>query len=140
MRVSASAVSDALSGDVESAAALTLEFSRGTIGTALVSFRAEYRTPVELVGQTGVLRGDEALKVDHPVELQVPARWGGGRDETVSNELVYAMQVDAFADAIEGKAPFLIPGEEGWQNQEVLDAALRSVKSGKSEAVVRVVA
>jgi predicted dehydrogenase len=46
--------------------------------------------------------------------------------------------VDAFADAVEGKAPFLIPGEEGWQNQEVLDAALRSVKSGKSEAVKRV--
>jgi len=59
--------------------------------------------------------------------------------KSVSNELVYAAQVDAFADAIEGKAAFPIPGEEGWQNQEVLDAALRSVKSGKVEAVARVV-
>ncbi len=139
VRVSASAGSDERSGDVETAAALTLEFSRGTIGTALVSYRAEYRTPVELVGQTGVLRGDEALKVDHPVELQVLHDGAVVEKKTVSNERAYVLQVDAFADAIEGKAPFLIPGEEGWQNQEVLDAALRSVKSGKSEAVPRVV-
>jgi 1,5-anhydro-D-fructose reductase (1,5-anhydro-D-mannitol-forming) len=139
VRVSAAAVSDERSGDVESAAALTLEFSRGTIGTALVSYRAEYRTPIELVGQTGVLRGDEALKVDHPVELQVLRDDAVVEKKTVSNERAYVLQVDAFADAIEGKAPFLIPGEEGWQNQEVLDALLRSVRSGKSEAVVRVV-
>lgn len=139
VRVSASAVSDERSGDVESAATLTLEFSRGMIGTALVSFRAEYRTPIELVGQTGVLRGDEALKVDHPVELQVLRDGAVVEKKTMSNERAYVLQVDAFADAIEGKAPFVIPGEEGWQNQEVLDAALRSVKSGKSESVVRVV-
>jgi predicted dehydrogenase len=53
--------------------------------------------------------------------------------------MVYALQVDAFADAVEGKAQYPIPGEEGWQNQEVLDAALRSVRSGKAEAIVRVV-
>jgi predicted dehydrogenase len=59
--------------------------------------------------------------------------------KTASNQMVYALQVDAFADAVEGKAQYPIPGEEGWQNQEVLDAALRSVTSGKAEAVVRVV-
>ena len=139
VRVSASAVSDALSADVESAAALTLEFSRGTIGTALVSYRAEYRTPIELVGQTGVLRGYEALKVDHPVELEVLRDGAVVEKKTVSNELVYAAQVDAFADAIESGTPFLIPGEEGWRNQEILDAALRSLKSGKAEAVLPVV-
>ena len=139
VRVSASAASDERSGDVESAAALTLEFSRGTIGTALVSFRVEYRTPVEIIGAKGVVRSDEALKVDHPVELQILRDSKVVEKKTVSNELAYAMQVDEFADAIEGKTPFLIPGEEGWQNQEVLDAALRSVKSGKAEAVARVV-
>lgn len=139
VRVSAAAVSDALSGDVESAASLTLEFSRGTIGTALVSYRAEYRTPIELIGESGVLRADDALNVEHPIELQLRRDGTVVEKKSVSNELVYAAQVDGFADAIEGKAAFLIPGEEGWQNQEVLDAALRSVRSGKSEAVVRVV-
>ena len=139
VRVSANAVSDEQSGNVESAASLTLEFSRGTLATALVSYRAEYRTPVELVGETGVLRADDALNVEHPIELQLRRDGGLVEKKMVSNELVYAAQVDAFADAVEGKSPFTIPGEEGWQNQEVLDAALRSVKSGKAEAVPRVV-
>jgi predicted dehydrogenase len=138
VRVSATAVSDERSGDVESAASLTLEFSRGTIGMVPVSYRAEYRTPLELVGETGVMRAEDGLNVEHPIELQLRRDGAVVEKKSVSNELVYAAQVDAFADAVEGKAPFLIPGEEGWQNQEVLDAALRSVKSGKSEAVKRV--
>ena len=55
--------------------------------------------------------------------------------DEVSNRLAYAKQVDAFADAVEGKAEFPVPGEEGWQNQEILDAAYRSLKSGKTEDV-----
>jgi predicted dehydrogenase len=43
--------------------------------------------------------------------------------------------VDSFAAAVEGKAAFPVPGEEGWQNQEVLDAAYRSLKSGRTEDV-----
>ena len=43
--------------------------------------------------------------------------------------------MDAFAAAIEGKQQFPAPGEEGWKNQEILDAAYRSMKSGKAEDV-----
>ena len=122
-------------GNVEAGAALLLEFSRGTLATVTVSFLAEYRTPLELVGETGVLRADDALTVEHPVNLE--RRRGGAvvDTKTVSNQLAYALQVDAFAAAVEGKAEFPIPGEEGWRNQEVLDAAYRSMKSGKTENV-----
>ena len=125
-------------GAVESAAVLTLEFSRGTLGTVAVSFRAEYRTPLELVGETGVLRADDGLNVERPIRLEL--RRGGCIVETdeVSNRLAYAKQVDAFADAVEGKAKFPVSGEEGWQNQEILDAAYRSLKSGKTEEVFQV--
>ena len=123
---------------MESAAALTLEFSRGTIGTVLVSYRAEYRTPMEIVGSAGVLRGDNALNVEFPIEIEFKPNEGPGEKLTISNKGAYSIQVDAFADAIEGKSRFPAPGEEGWQNQEVLDAALRSIKSGKAEAVPRV--
>lgn len=34
-----------------------------------------------------------------------------------------------------GKAAFPVPGEEGSQNQEVLDAAYRSLKDGRAECV-----
>jgi predicted dehydrogenase len=137
-RVSASAASDERSGDVESAASLTLEFSRGTIGTVLVSYRAAYRTPLELVGDSGVIRAEDALNVEHPIEIQLQREGKVVETTTVSNQSVYALQVDAFADAVEGKSRFPIPGEEGWQNQEVLDAAMRSLRTGKSENVPRV--
>jgi 1,5-anhydro-D-fructose reductase (1,5-anhydro-D-mannitol-forming) len=122
-------------GSVESAAVLALEFSRGTLGTVAVSFRAEYRTPLELVGESGVLRADNALTVERPIRLELLRAGAVVETDEVSNRMAYARQVDAFADAVEGKAKFSVPGEEGWQNQEILDAAYRSLKSGKTEDV-----
>jgi 1,5-anhydro-D-fructose reductase (1,5-anhydro-D-mannitol-forming) len=138
VRVSCTASSDPRSGDVESAASLTLKFAKGTIGTVLVSFRAEYRTPLEIVGQTGTLFAENALNVEHPVEVQLRRDSKVVESITASNTDVYTLQVDAFADAIEGRSQFPIPGEDGWQNQEILDAALRSMKSGATEPVPRV--
>ena len=123
--------------EIEAAAVLILEFSRGTLGTVLCSFLAEYRTPIELIGDQGVLGAEDCLSVEKPVTLQL-RRGGIVETETVSNHLAYARQVDEFAAAVEGKGSFLVPGEEGWQNQEILDAAYRSIKSGKVEDVPRV--
>lgn len=137
--VSASSSSDERSGTVESAAVMTLEFSRGTIGVVPVSFRAEYRTPLEIVGEDGTLSAEDALTVERPIEIQLEREKQIVQRETASNHLAYALQVDAFADWIEGKGEFPAPGEEGWQNQEILDAALRSIKSKKAEPVPRIV-
>jgi predicted dehydrogenase len=134
-RVSVVGRSDERSGNVESAAIVTLEFQRGTLATVLVSFRAHYRTPLEIVGDAGVLRADDALNVERPVKLEL---WREGQrvaEETVSNQLAYARQVDAFAAAVEGREVFPVPGQQGWQNQIILDAAYRSLSSGKSEEV-----
>jgi 1,5-anhydro-D-fructose reductase (1,5-anhydro-D-mannitol-forming) len=135
VRVSARGIQD---GGMESAAALTLEFSRGTLGTVLVSFRAEYRTPLEFVGETGVLRAEDGLNVERPITLELRRAGVITETEQVSNRLAYAKQVDAFADALEGKSTFPVPGEDGWQNQEILDAAYRGLKSGRVEEVVLV--
>ena len=138
VRVSATANSDKRSGDVESVAALTLEFSRGTLASVLVSYRAEYRTPLEIIGDGGTLWADDALNVEHPIQIELRRGKEIVQRDEVSNQLAYALQVDAFADWMNGKSQFPAPGEEGWQNQEILDAALRSVKSGRAEAVPRV--
>jgi predicted dehydrogenase len=134
--VSALGGPDEGSGDVEAAAVLALEFQRGTLATVMVSTRAQYRTPLEIVGDAGVLRADDALNVEHPVRLEL---WAEGKlvaEETVSNRLAYARQVDAFAAALEGSEEFPAPGEEGWQNQIILDAAYQSLlSSGKKEPV-----
>jgi len=138
VRVQTSAISDHNSGDVESAAGLILEFAQGTIGTVLVSFRAEYRTPLELVGPRAVLHADDGLTVEHPIEIKLARNGALAGTLTASNHLAYSLQVDAFADAVEGKSKFPVPGEEGWQNQEILDAALRSIRSARAETVPRV--
>src|SRR5580658_3169094 len=129
--------SDEQSGDVEAAAVLTLEFQRGTLATVAVSTRARYRTPLEIVGDAGVLRADDALNVERPVKLGL---WRDGQrvaEDTVSNQLAYALQVDAFAAAVEGREAFPVPGLEGWRNQFILDAAYRSLSSGRSEKLPR---
>jgi predicted dehydrogenase len=123
---------------VEAAAALILEFSRGTLATISVSFRAEYRTPLEIVGETGVLRADDGFNVEHPIRLELRRDSSVVRTQVVSNQYAYARQVDVFSDAIEGRSRFPVPGEEGWQNQEILDAAYRSIRSGKAERVSQV--
>ncbi len=136
--VSASANSDKDSKDVEAAAALALKFQSGTLAAVLVSMRADYRTPMEIVGEEAVLRADPALSVEEPIKIEL--RRGGKIEKTedVSNKLAYARQVDVFADAVEGKALFPVPGEEGWKNQLVLDAAYHSITGGRTEEVGKI--
>src|SRR6266516_3818874 len=122
LRVSARGMHDHESGELEAAAALILECSRGTLASVLVSYRAGY-----------------GLNVEHPITLELRRDGAVVERETVSNQGAYARQVDAFAAAVEGTSEFPVPGEEGWQNQEILDAAYRSLKSGRAEPVERVV-
>jgi predicted dehydrogenase len=132
-QVSAIGQTDAHSGDVEASAVLSLKFRRGTLAAVPVSTRAAYRTPLEFVGDHGVLRAQSGVTVDKDIAIEL---WRDGqlvRTETVSNRLAYGLQVDAFAKAVEGKAPFPVPGEQGWHNQVILDAAYRSMSSGKTE-------
>jgi predicted dehydrogenase len=132
--VSARGMEDANPGTVESTAAVTLEFRRSALGVVLVSTRAQYRTPLEIVGETGVLRVEDGLNVEKPLTIEL-RRGGKAEYEQVSNQSAYARQVDAFAEAVESRAQFPAPGEEGWKNQVILDAAYRSLKSGRTEGI-----
>jgi predicted dehydrogenase len=127
--VSAVAHSDEKSGSVEASAMLSLRFRGPALGTVMVSTRVEYRTPLEFTGDAGVLRADDGFSVDRIVTIELK-RAGKLETEEVNNRLAYARQVDAFADAVEGRASFPAPGEEGWKNQVILDAAYRSMKTG----------
>ena len=135
VEVTARGFSDQHSGDVEAAAVLALRFARGTLGSVMVSTRVEYRTPIEIVGDQGALRGMDALNVERPIHLQLLKGGKVVETEEVFNGGAYARQVDEFAAALEDRVPFAVPGEQGWQNQVILDAAYRSLKSGKAEQV-----
>ena len=133
--VYARASHDADSGVVECAAALLLEFTGGTVGNVSVSTRADYRTPMWIIGDKGLIGAEDALTVDHTIDLHTKTTEAESVSEIVSNEGTYAKQADAFARSIEEEIPFAAPGTEGLRNQQVLDGAYRSIKSGKREQI-----
>jgi 1,5-anhydro-D-fructose reductase (1,5-anhydro-D-mannitol-forming) len=135
--VSCSAVQDELSGDVESAGVITMEFQRKTVATVAVSARAQYRTLLEISGEHGVLTALDGLNVERPITIEFRPKVDPRQvdREEVSNHLAYARQLDAFARAVRGETPFPVPGIEGLRNQQVLDAAYRSWRTGQRQVL-----
>jgi len=133
--VFARALYDKDSGAVEFAATLLLEFHNGTIADVTVSTRAEYRTPLWITGSGGLVGAEDALTVDHALALHTRPIGGEISVEHISNDTTYQDQVDAFALHVERGIPFVSPGIEGLRNQQVLDAAYRSIKNGNREPV-----
>lgn len=140
VRVQAQTVSDVESAEVDAGGALLLEFARGTLATVMVSMRAEYRTPVELVGTGAVLSSDNAFTVDSA--LRVDVRRGGQLIESreFRNHDSYARMLDGFSGWIEGRETFPSPGEEGLRNQLVIDAAYESAHNGNAVELTSVAA
>ena len=120
---------------VEASAATVLEFGNELLATVSVSALSPYQTYLEIAGEAGILSAVNALNVDHRITLELRREFEVLERREVSNTLAYAEQVDAFASAVEEGRDFVIPGEEGWKNQLVLDAAFRSAKSGRVENV-----
>jgi predicted dehydrogenase len=121
--------------ELEESAAITLEFSSGLLASVQVSFRAQYRTLVEVVGESSVLTAESGLNVDRPVAI---VHHAGGKvvdEEVVSNSDAYSHMLDAFSASVEGSGTFASPGDDGLQNQRILDAAFRSWHSGCRERV-----
>ncbi len=135
--VDCSAVQDEWSGDVECAGTLTLEFARKTLATVSVSSRAQYRTLLEFTGEHGVLTAFDGLNVERPVTLEFRPTQDPHQveREEVSNRLAYARQFDAFAATVRGEAPFPATAQDGLRNQQVLDAAYRSWRSGQRQVL-----
>ena len=120
---------------LEASASGVLRFSNQTLADVAVSGRGEYQTLLEVIGENGVLSSVNALTVDHPVTLELRRGFEILERTEVSNGDAYTLQLDAFAAAVEEQGQFLISGEDGLRNQLILDAAFRSIKSGKTEPV-----
>jgi 1,5-anhydro-D-fructose reductase (1,5-anhydro-D-mannitol-forming) len=118
---------------VEASGTTLFRFASGTLAAMSVSARAPYQTLLEVIGEDGILSAVNALNVEHPITLDLRRGFDVVERREVLNDRAYTAQVEAFAEAVESGKPFAIPGEEGLQNQRILDAIFRSVKSGKSE-------
>ena len=118
---------------VEASGTTLFKFASGTLATMSVSARAPYQTLLEVIGEDGILSAVNALNVEHPITLELRRGFDVIERKEVLNDSAYTAQVEAFAAAVESGKPFEIPGEEGLQNQLILDAIFCSVKSGKTE-------
>jgi len=118
---------------VEASGTTLFEFGGGVLGTMSVSARAPYQTLLEVVGQDGVLSALNAMTVDMPVTVEHRRAFDMVERLEVSNANAYTVQVEEFAEAVQGGKAFAAPGEVGLANQQILDAIFRSVKSGKAE-------
>lgn len=121
--------------EVEASASMALEFMQGTLGSVAVSFRSEYRTLIEIVGQHGVILSENGLNVDAPVEVQLLQHGKIIQQEQVSNADSYSRMLDGFSTAISGTSEYAATGEDGLKNQLALDAAYASWRSGHREVI-----
>jgi predicted dehydrogenase len=118
---------------VEASGTALFQFNGGTLATMSVSARAPYQTLLEIIGEDGILSAVNALNVEHPITLELRRGFEIIEKREVLNQRAYTAQVEAFAAAVEAGEPFKVPGEEGLQNQSILDAIFRSVKTGTTE-------
>jgi predicted dehydrogenase len=121
---------DAASGDVESHAVVALDLASGAMATVTVTTRAEYRTVVEVTGETGVILCENGLTVDYPVDVILRRNGSVVASESVSNEDAYSLMLDGFSAWVEGRGAYLAPATDALHNQLVLDAAYRSWRNG----------
>ena len=133
--VSTVAHGDAESGAVESFAALALSFTSGAAGAVTVTTRSDYRSAVEVTGETGVILCENGLTVDHPVDVVLRRGKDVVESVRVSNADAYGRMLDGFSQWVEGRGDYLAPASDGLHNQRVLDAAYASWRSGKRETV-----
>ena len=123
------------SGDVESFGMFAAGFSCGALGCVSVTTRGAYRSLLEITGETGVLRCEDGLTVDHDVTVELIR---GGRvveARQVSNADCYSSMVDSFTDEIEGHGTFFAPIRDGLHNQHIMDAVYRSWRTGVRQLI-----
>jgi predicted dehydrogenase len=135
IEVSTLAHTDAGSGAVESHAVVALDFASGAMGSVTVTTRGEYRSLIEVTGESGMLVCENGMTVDHDVEVVRYRKGEVVERVTVSNADAYSKMFDSFSAEIEGTGTYLASGIDGLHNQRILDAAYASWRSGMKQAV-----
>jgi 1,5-anhydro-D-fructose reductase (1,5-anhydro-D-mannitol-forming) len=127
---------DAASGAVESHAVVALHFAGGAMGSVSVTTRGDYRSYLEVTGESGVLVCEDGLTVDYAVTV-VQLRKGQVVEQiSVSNAEAYSRMLDSFSAEIQGTGKYLAPALDGLHNQRILDAAYASWRSGSKQMVL----
>lgn len=133
--VSALARKDALSGEVESHAVISVALGNGAMGAVTVTTRGSYRSLIEITGESGVILCENGLTVDHPVNVVLYRQDKVAAHQRVSNADAYTRMIEGFSAVVEERGTFLATGEDGLHNQRVLDAAYKSWRTGAKQVI-----
>jgi 1,5-anhydro-D-fructose reductase (1,5-anhydro-D-mannitol-forming) len=114
----------------ESTANVALTFSRGVLASILCSYDVSIRrSTIEILGTKGTLFANQFTLGDRSSSLAVTLGGDGPegekRTETIDVPNLYIEEINHFSSCILDHARPPIPGEEGLENQKVLDAALK---------------
>lgn len=134
-QVNTLARADERSAPLEAYAAIGLDFACGAMGTVTVSTRGIYRTVIEVTGENGTITSEYGLTVDRPVDVVL---WRAGKVEetqTVSSADGYTRMLDGFSAWVEGREEYRATAVDGLHNQQVLDAAYDSWKTGARQTL-----
>ncbi|MDE3058525.1 MAG: Gfo/Idh/MocA family oxidoreductase [Bacteroidota bacterium] len=115
----------------EHSAKLALQFSKGTLGSIYCSFDAPFRrTFVEIIGTQGSVSASDFTHNNAIVPLTVNLCKDGKKEKTEIEEIeipnLYVDEITNFSESILKNTEPLVPGSVGFQNQIVLDAAMKS--------------
>lgn len=114
----------------ESTAAVLMRFSKGAVGTIYCSYASPIRRSfIEVVGTEGVLSALNFTRSGMTIPLTI-IRKDKNEDgvwtvEDIVIHDLYVEEVTKFSDSILMNSDIVIPGNEGLENQRVLDEALR---------------
>ncbi len=112
---------------VEKAAVVAMQFDKGTLGSMLCAYNADFRTLFEFRGEVGAVWAENYTQFDQEVTLH-NQREDRDQWETIYNEDPYAAEIDAFASVIRNQegAKNPVPGEEGAKNQTIISRILEN--------------
>jgi len=106
--------------EVESIASFTISFESGTIARLTSAYEGPRHTYLEVYGSTGFVRAYDFNLL--PADVRVEGEIGSEAFSTmITNEDPYTKEMDAFAEAVLAGTPVPVPGEEGLENQRIID-------------------
>ncbi|MDH3251996.1 MAG: Gfo/Idh/MocA family oxidoreductase [Ignavibacteria bacterium] len=113
----------------ESIAQLALKFSRGTVGSVYCSFVAPFRhSTIVIMGDKGVLSARDFTSSNRTLRLSITLN--GEAPEEHSEDIVvpdlYKEEIEMFTNSILGNTETPLLGQNGLENQKILDTALQT--------------
>jgi len=115
----------------EETAQIALSFSKGTIGSIFCSFVAPIRRSfIRITGTDGILSAEDFTLGSRTLELTIhqgkAGVLAGQSTERLEVPNLYVQEITHFSECIMNGGEHVSPGENGLQNQKVLDAVLQS--------------